>query len=491
MAVFADRIAIATAGEDARLNIEAIKSAVQDEVRATDPRVEITRTEYFNHTYAPDLVLNWAADKSRRYLYIRTDSDPDRLAQDANILADKRPVLFSLPRMLDRDRQRDRLHSLTSEADVLVTDVAALEAVIERRSAHPVVQLASAALLQGGHGVVDTTQGIEIADKFSSGFVAARSAETDGTAAAAGVIEEYFGASSAHRLSQFLNAIWVGSGGSASEFPGPIHSHADLPDASFRFLLELDEFDDPEFWRRVGRKLTIERIVRLAQSSDSRNFQYLVQSNLDVLTARWCAIDDVQPTLFDEPKHFRWIVERGNLALSGRRFMAYVSANVGDLALPRNEGRRITGLALTRRTERVGRPVESVSLGASSYNVVYETQTADATHDEPLQKIIATLGRAAKVEKATVLLPSRRVLQCDFVARTATGRGSSVFPVAELISNALMLLEDLNARERADLEDRLGADNLLPAEPALFQLGDDLAEDQPMLDFDGDGGDTN
>lgn len=465
---YVERLAQAQAGDDPRSNITEIKRAVIDEVKETDPRIEVSATEYFNHTFAPDLVLSWPADNRSRYLYIRTSPDPLRLQEDVSYLAPRHPVLFNLGRVTDESDAGRALTQMSVDTDVLVTDALGLGAVIDDRRTNPVVKLASAALLQGGRGVVDESRGHDIASAIATGFAAARQVEPEGTARATTVIGHSFDEPSGKRLGQFLQAIWVGSGGGTANFPGGLDLSSDLSDDAFQFLLELDEFDDVDFWRKIGRSLTLDRVSRMKVDSTLPNFQHLIQSNLDVLWARICRILHTQPMLTEEPHDFRWAQESGLLALRGARFLALVADRSENMRVPAQEHEGIAGEELTRRADSIGRRVEQVELSGPAFSLLYESQGTDAAHDRPLREILSTLGTAVRVKAASVVLGGGRLLKCDFEKRTAQGRGPATFPVAELVENALRVMERLDSDELRQLSQLVESAGTSPEPEWLF-----------------------
>ncbi|SIR96014.1 hypothetical protein [Micromonospora avicenniae] len=477
MSVFQERIQQARAGSDARENVRQIKRAVIDELRHTDPRVSIKNTDYFNNTYAPDLVLHWPTDGKSRYLYIRTDPDPRRLHEDVSYLGNEHPVLFSLEAVGRHPDSAASLDQVTASKDVLVTDPDGLEALVDTRRRHPVVQLASAAVLQGGRGLIGEEQGHRIAESFSEGFDAARRTEPELTARAAATIDDSFDTRSSKRLGQFLQAVWVGSGGLPTTFPGRTDLSSDLSDEGFRFLLELAEFDDAEFWRRVGRRLTVERLAQMDVDPASPNFQHLIKSNLDVLWVRICRVVKTGATLFDAPSRFSWTQESGNLALKGARFTAYVARKTEDMRVAADRGDSISGEDLIARAEQLNRGVEQVDLVGPTCSVLYASQGTDATHDAALHGIISTLGDA-RVRAATIKLPEGRTLRCDFETRTAAGKGPAIFPIGDLVPAALRVMEDLNENEVSELDELFGG---WRSGPSQLTLGFSGSSDEAAL----------
>lgn len=72
-----------------------IKQLLCDEFARADPSAQIHRTEYFNHTYLPDVVLDWPAG-DRREVFVRFVTSPERLIADSNRLGAAGPILFDL-----------------------------------------------------------------------------------------------------------------------------------------------------------------------------------------------------------------------------------------------------------------------------------------------------------------------------------------------------------------------------------------------------------
>ena len=53
--------------------IQSIKDKTRYYIEQCSPESNIRYTDYFNHTFIPDMVIDW--NKQERYLYIRTTSD--------------------------------------------------------------------------------------------------------------------------------------------------------------------------------------------------------------------------------------------------------------------------------------------------------------------------------------------------------------------------------------------------------------------------------
>ncbi|MFE5097920.1 hypothetical protein ACFRCI_48800 [Streptomyces sp. NPDC056638] len=116
---------------DDRMMFTRIKDIVARYLRRMDPGATVTKTEFFNHTHVPDMVLEWPGRPrtSRRFIYLRTTSDQRELENDLQPLprAD-RPVLLALGQ-LPSTRQQGDLPPLPGSSTALLLDASALGAL--------------------------------------------------------------------------------------------------------------------------------------------------------------------------------------------------------------------------------------------------------------------------------------------------------------------------------------------------------------------------
>jgi len=64
----------------------------------------------------------------------------------------------------------------------------------------------------------------------------------------------------------FGRIVWEATGGDPSQFPIRT-ALSGVDDTGLRFLLDEAPSDDPEFWRSVGRLVTLERLLLLGVRS--------------------------------------------------------------------------------------------------------------------------------------------------------------------------------------------------------------------------------
>src|SRR5262245_6201042 len=95
---FAQMIADAFSIDESRDSIRSIKQAIAQEIVALDPQVKVKTTEYFNHSYVPDLVAVWPSDSvtKERYIYLKFNSELAYLFDDLTLVQDHHPIIFGL-----------------------------------------------------------------------------------------------------------------------------------------------------------------------------------------------------------------------------------------------------------------------------------------------------------------------------------------------------------------------------------------------------------
>lgn len=457
---YPEQIRAALAIDESDEAIRRVKGAVAGEFSHLDRRVKVAPTDYFNHSWFPDLVLQWPHQgvSAQRYVYLRFPLSREETTDDIAMVSRSHPILFELanpeadaPEGVE-DRAQEQLLALSREEDTLVTNADALQVFTQARGEAPVVSLLSGAILQGGRGLVEEEEATRVAYNIVSGFEGARRTEREATERGAVTTSEVLNAEYARRVNRFLEAVWVGSGGERSEFPGGIDLRGEIDDDGLQFLLEFEPIEDWEFWRSVGHSVTTEQLGRLRISGYSENLQYLVKACLDGLSAKICTLLEDQPRL-DELPVFYWTIERGLLALRGIDITAYVATMADEMTVRSPERDGVSLQTLLGRANRHGIKVTDLELYRGDKTLAYRSESAtDVIHDRELDHFAEAFGRAARVRSATTQLDGSRDLLVDFAWDTARGRTVARFPVDDLVRRSLMLLRDLGEQDLAALE---------------------------------------
>jgi len=422
--------------------VSAVKQVIINQIRQIDPAVRIESTDYFNHTFAPDLVLHWERERSSRQLFVRQDSADLHFAEDLEPVVGRAPIIFSLEPSRARMRVRSESEQRFRSANLLVTDAAGVEEISERRS-NRVVSIASPSVLQGARGILDADRATTMTTGLARGFVAAGNLAADETRDAVELIDHFFQRPQASKLAQFLRAVWVGAGGPQSAFPGAVPLQAGLSTEALSFLLEFEQNDSIDYWRRVGVGLDLERLIQL-RPVPSRNFDRLVAANLDRVQGRACSVRiDLQDELVDGPSEWgaseSALVWRGpavRMRIAGTKETAQAGLVDQDIPVSLDQ--------LVSRARLNAIPLASVEILAEErrigYGVTSEATRRDISDDEQLRSMVGALDPTARVRQVVASLPDGRSLVCDFRDGIAAGRGGAKFTLLELLRFALPLL---------------------------------------------------
>jgi hypothetical protein len=445
---------------DPRDSVEGIKLAVIDELTEFDPRMHIKATEYFNHTFSPDLVASWPHDPSigERYIYLRYSSQPEYLLEDVELVADNHPIVFSLNEPFAVSDVDLKISDVSRRADTLVTDAYGIEKFIEGRTSE-FIGLISTAIAQGGRGFVDQPSAEENTENLSRGFDGALSVLRDPTRKAAETIQNLLTENQANRAMRLLQAVWVGAGGRMEDFPGPRWLAGDIADDALQFLLEYRPIGDIDFWRRLGQKVDISQLSRMNLPKGSSNLDTFMYSNRDILWARSCRVKLGQDRLSEGSSgDLKWLVEASFLTLQGADFSAYVAQNSDATSkLKHLRGTPISIDELINRTEDVA--VNEVDLAIGDKHLRY-TSTGGQTvaEDETLSGLTGAIGPGARVKRVGIALQNARNVSCDFITSTASARTNSKINLSELLVAIVPVLRAMPTEKKQQLRAFLGFD---------------------------------
>ena len=435
-------------------NIAAIKNRIVNQLLASDEKLRIESTEYFNHSYAPDLVLRWNEDEEDqgRKVYLRTNADVGYLLEDVGIICGTHPILMPLQALGKSTDRGGPLAEESANTGTLVADPSAIQAFAEERKGYPVIGLLSRAVLQGGRGLVDAERARGAGEKVNFGFDAAQRAAAGPIRQAMEVTDSILDAAHAEQWARLFQALWLGTGAPAVGFPGTVSLSVTLDPEALQLLLDVAATKDSDFWRRIGAGLTLECLSEVTASGESDNLQLLVLSNIDRLRARACRLvpNHERP---DENLIQRWFVSKGLLGLQGASFLAFFStASLPDSGFTRTvSSQRVDVAELLERARLSRARIGEVELEAAAGEIVnYKSSSrSDVADDSFLQNLGALLGRQMSVRSATTLLDfGTRHLRCDFTTGTANGRTVAKYSLSELVSNAVPLLWPLPSDER-------------------------------------------
>lgn len=160
---------------DPRSGIARAKQIIRGRLLETEPGAEIYETDYFDHSFAPDLLLRPRGGNagSERWVFLRTTNDPDELADDLEVVPKNDTLFVSLDRFRTAEPGRQSITELdraSARHGSLVLDAPALEKVgnVEVRST--TAALMTQALINTGRGALGEPETVQELAAFAGGF---------------------------------------------------------------------------------------------------------------------------------------------------------------------------------------------------------------------------------------------------------------------------------------------------------------------------------
>ncbi|WP_157777240.1 tetratricopeptide repeat protein [Nocardia terpenica] len=451
--------------EDGLQSARLVKQIVSESLSAADPAVRVVWTQYFNHTYIPDLVLEWpsrSVSASRR-VYLRPTQNPLRIEMDVRENSASGPIFIHLADLsAERDESGESglevLSSVAHSTQSLVTEVEAFER-LSTNSTGPGSNLLPSSVIRGGRGLLEAEQATETATIVSRGFAGAMAADPESTALALGVIGDILDPSIATEISTVLETMWIASGGAPLEYPGQVQALGlSISPQRLESLLQSVSADETEFWLSIGRGVTFESFESLHLTGEQKALQVIMRTALPNILVRTCRITETV-RVGQKVDSMIWQVERGNLSLRGAGRQAWVGRRVGDL--PRQWSyemdRRPSPQILVSRSDSSGIPISAVEAVGGGRTITYRSSgNSDIRQDDFVTYLESMLGSESVVKRAVPLLEGGKPVTVDFTTNTAFGGPSARINAASLIWGTWCMIYDLTESEHDELTAVIG-----------------------------------
>jgi hypothetical protein len=261
--------------------VTGVKQAVAHEVNSLSPDAEIVITNYFNHSYMPDLVLEWndAGKRNARPIFLRNDLRPGVMEAELRNLARREPVFLSLTAVEEPPTKAGSLRERAREANhVLVTDVVSLADIATPfadehagQPSHdetPLLRLVQANLLKGGRGLM-TSQDAERLAKSAAPSETSAALTDQSIAVFEQTADEMFTPDAALRLRRSAELLKFGLANEGIETIS--ESTGQLSDVELRILVPYLLADEtargnPRLWGYVGSMMSLERLEELGDA---------------------------------------------------------------------------------------------------------------------------------------------------------------------------------------------------------------------------------
>ncbi len=285
-----ERIQAAMADGGSTDSIRIIKDVVTDDLRRLDGTIDVVRTSYFNHSYMPDLVIEWTEDgrKRLRPYFLRFGPrsreallDVERLAP----LVSDPPVFLMLeseehPASMDVAFQNSAAEVLSRHPTTLLTEAGATEAMAET-VASPGGDEVAEAFVRGGRGYVPESTGRTLAQRANAGFEAVERHDSKSVRQMLGFVQRYVTDEYAQEIEGSLQLSWISSGGNPEAFPGTQKSFAlsaeRLLEVLRRLVMREEEIEEESFWDRLSPLVSQDMLFALAPVAPNANLQRLIR----------------------------------------------------------------------------------------------------------------------------------------------------------------------------------------------------------------------
>ncbi|WP_194521013.1 hypothetical protein [Cellulosimicrobium sp. JZ28] len=413
----------------------AIKRAVAESIARIDRTAEPRFTEHFNHTWIPDIVLEWPREKRARFVYLRSAPLLTWWREDLRDLERRQAMMVAVDDAgiggLLADVAQARRSS--READTWITNASGLgtlDALATGPDFSAPAKLVSSALLKGGRGVAGSDDVNALINRAGSTFYHASALDREETREGLATLDANLNIEQAGRFSRVLRAIWEGNGGDGIQFPSA-RSLGPLTAEDLQYLVDTIDRADGEFWRSVGRQLTTSQLASLSVDTTRPSFQLLVGSNLDRLTAKALGVLVSGGLDLEVPQ---WGLADGQLTLSVDGHVFVFAALRRDELITREQGEPVALSDLRERLERADAVAEQVDLvRRDKASAKFEVgESGDLLSDERLTDAVSAFG-SDRVRSVGLRVPGSGSINVDMLHQIATAPTSSLHPLDRLV----------------------------------------------------------
>lgn len=451
---------------DAASSVDAIQASVVAKFESADPAVSVRRTGYFNHTYAPDLVLTWPAAKDERHVFIRTSDSARYLAQDIDLARDRDPIFVPLGGVSE-DSAADseapvHLATKSKQSRALIAEQRTIEALAAGGPRRTIDTIAARAVLQGAAGVILPDRVSSFGLAIATGFAGALEGDEATTSNAIRESTELLDDRRTAQVAELLQAAWIGGGQSGTSFPGLGISSAGVEPEALKLLLDTVDVADTRFWSRLARGLHLSHFSNITISDKHAGFQMLMKAAAPRLNAKGARAMQLDADVLSAP---RWAVSDGRLSLAIQDArLEFVDRSIEDFV---SDGVDASPSVRTfaERAQLANLNVLRATLSSEDRRLEFASEDGTSVAgDERLVALESDIAIGATVIRASVGVDGRE-LGVAMQTSTVSGHTRSLFYVSTLAKTLLPLVADLSARGRDELESLFAMDE--PAPPVV------------------------
>ena len=450
---------------DAASSIDAVQQEIIESFTQVDSDVGVHKTGYFNHTYTPDLVLQWPGQKAERHVFLRASDNEGYLREDIDLLGDKDPIFVPLNGLSDQDEEQvahtsaigdaATLETASRSARALITEPRSIRALGETaQQVQRIKSLSARAVLQGGAGIISPAFASSFNEAIAEGFRGALLGDEAATGNAVRLTFDVLDEKRTAQLNELLQAAWVGGGQVSSSFPGLGFPGSALEPEALLLLLDTVSVEDNEFWQRLARNLEMKHFSGLTIAAQNEGFQQLMRAAAPRLRAKAARTVGVDASVNASAV---WALNKGVLSLGlGRARLDFAARSVTDFG---SEGYEASPSvrSFVRRAKSAELDVRRVVLSDGERSLEYVSEDGTSVVDDARIQSLAEDFDGSTVARAVVAVEGRD-LGIAFDSSTGSGHTRSIFYVSTLAHALLPLVVDLSAEEASELRDLFEGD---------------------------------
>lgn len=436
--------------------IDGVKAAVITEIKRLDPTLIIKKTDYFNHSYIPDLIALWREEgkEKERRIFIRGSLTSVVAAEDVVSLADQEPLLIGLGE--ERKKTLTELRKqIPGSSRALATEVGATSRIPtltrdEERDTQ-LSGLVRANIVRGGRGL--------LSEKAADRIVAVEEDEpVEALKAFQTTVRQLFVGATAERLNRTASLLVQ----FFDEHPDPetlsLLREEPLLDGELRVVLpyvlkRADEVKAGEVWEALASMLTLERLESMSPSLADLDLTPVVRPATNALIAGRSSLS-LNSELVDDEAVARadgeapsWKVRNGRLVADVHRWALWMGSNARKIRA-RDDG-------TDARWDELSAPLRTFDLTAIELHGL--SRQLGVSNDDPgtvrddVERIRETIQDDFHVASVTVREQDDEKsgqVKVDFAAVTATGKATVDFHVRAaglLAVKRPMTVEDVTA----------------------------------------------
>lgn len=347
-------------------NLETVSSHAHDLVatalESMAPGADIRTTDYFAHSFVPDMVVTWKVGsvERRRHVHLRYETRDRAFEREAEFLSSTEPIFFGMlgatgresglegpPPAPEARTQVLRAGRIDSAPGTLVTDASAVDVFRAAKRSDSRIESATGALLRGGHGTVGRSTARWLGDVYQESVQSIDRVghDVDGaiarTTEALDQLRPMLGRDEYAEVERGLRGQWVRHGGHPESFPGMAEwDPALLPESELAELLDaLLRSPEPiptDQWRRYAGFLDGKKLAKiLPRNYAGGRFNELAYALAAGWTAQWALVEEAGDRLLEGVD---WFVENGFLGISVGPLRATFADDGRTLPAPRHPG---------------------------------------------------------------------------------------------------------------------------------------------------------